>query len=323
MAVSTDEPGAFAPGLTGIVRTGDPDRLHELAPGWIHQSFQLGRGSFAGSLSFAQTSRIQFAVKDWSPGLLVRGAAPKDTSVLGFPLVDSPAGRICGLPMAAHDFGFMRSGEELDFRTETPFSIFILAMRQDQLEAYTEVVLGRPLNSVLNGPRFFGGRTVAQRQQDVERLGLAALYNNAARLRDPVVAGWIESRILDLVLCDIPVNGRGATPSGMATLARRAEDYLLSNLQAPLTVRDLCQAMNASERTLHLAFRQYLGTTPKAHLKVLRLNAARRELLYAPPGTGVMDVAVRWGFFHAGWFSQDYRRMFGESPSKALSQGLR
>ena len=31
-----------------------------------------------------------------------------------------------------------------------------------------------------------------------------------------------------------------------------------------------------------------------------------------------MDVAMRWGFFHAGWLSQDYRRMFGESPSRTL-----
>jgi len=88
--------------------------------------------------------------------------------------------------------------------------------------------------------------------------------------------------------------------------------------QTPLTIRDLCQAVGASERTLHLAFRQHLGTTPKAHLKALRLNAVRRDLRAAPPGTGVMDVAMRWGFFHAGWLSQDYRRMFGESPSTTL-----
>ena len=59
----------------------------------------------------------------------------------------------------------------------------------------------------------------------------------------------------------------------------------------------------------------HLGTTPKAHLKALRLNAVRRDLRAAAPGQGVMDVAMRWGFFHAGWLSQDYRRMFGESPS--------
>ena len=53
------------PGLGGITHTDDVDRLHELAPGWVHESFQLGRGPFEGTLSFGQTGRMQFAVKDW------------------------------------------------------------------------------------------------------------------------------------------------------------------------------------------------------------------------------------------------------------------
>ena len=309
----------FTPGLGGIVTTTDVDRLHDLAPGWVEQSFQLGRGPFEGSLHFGQTSRMQFATKDWRPGLLVRGSAPKDAAVLGFPLIDSPAARIRGVTMAASDFGYVTRGEELDFRTATAFSIFLIAMREEDLEAYAEVVLGRPIHSIVRGnPRFFGGRSVQERQRDVERLGVDRIYRDAGKLADPLVAGWIENRILDSLLCGLPGNERRRPPGGMAALARRAEDYLLTNLQAPLTIRDLCRETGASERTLHLAFRQHLGTTPKAHLKALRLNAVRRDLRNASPGVGVMDVAMRWGFFHAGWLSQDYRRMFGESPSKAL-----
>ena len=318
-APATNGPVPFAPGVGGIVTTSDPDRLHDLAPGWVQQSFQLGRGAFEGSLHFGQTARMQFATKDWRPGLLVRGSAPTDTAVMGFPLVDSTAGRIRGLSMASHDFGYITRGEEVDFRTTTPFRVFLIAMREEELEAYAEIVIGRPLRSIVGGhPCFYGGRSVEERQRDVARLGLDTMYQNVHKLADPLVAGWVENRILDSLLSGLPCNERRRPPGGMATLARRAEDYLLTNLQAPLTIRDLCQAMGASERTLHLAFRMHLGTTPKAHLKALRLNAVRRDLRAAPPGVGVMDVAMRWGFFHAGWLSQDYRRMFGESPSKAL-----
>ncbi len=33
------------------------------------------------------------------------------------------------------------------------------------------------------------------------------------------------------------------------------------------------------------------------------------------------DVALDWGFLHFGWFSQDYRRLFGETPSQTLLRG--
>jgi len=36
----------------------------------------------------------------------------------------------------------------------------------------------------------------------------------------------------------------------------------------------------------------------------------------------VMEIAMQWGFFHAGWFSQDYRQQFGESPSTTLRNGV-
>lgn len=316
---SRNEESPFTPGVGGIVTTGDVDRLHDLAPGWVEQSFQIGRGAFQGSLQFGQTTRMQFATKDWHPGLLVRGASPKGTAVLGFPLIDSTAARIRGLSMASHDFGYINAKEEVDFRTSTAFSIFLIVMRQEDLDTYAEVVIGRPLGSIVRGnPRFYGGRSVEERRREVERLGLEAIYRDPARLADPIVSGWVENRILDSLLSGLPCEEHRRPPGGMAGLARRAEDYLLTNLRAPLTIRDLCQGVGASERTLHLAFRQYLGTTPKAHLKMLRLNAVRRDLRAAPPGAGVMDIAMRWGFFHAGWLSQDYRRMFGESPSKTL-----
>src|SRR5215510_12772793 len=104
-------------------------------------------------------------------------------------------------------------------------------------------------------------------------------------------------------------------------LALRAEAWLREKLAEPPTIASLCQALDASERTLHEAFRQHLDTTPKAYLKVLRLNAARHDLLQGEKRQRVTDVALDWGFLHFGWFSQDYRRLFGETPSQTLHRG--
>ena len=104
-------------------------------------------------------------------------------------------------------------------------------------------------------------------------------------------------------------------------LAERAEAWLRQNLAEPPTIATLCEALDASERTLHEAFREHLGTTPKAYAKTLRLNAARQDLLQGGATTRVTDVALDWGFLHFGWFSQDYRRLFGETPSQTLHRG--
>jgi transcriptional regulator GlxA family with amidase domain len=115
----------------------------------------------------------------------------------------------------------------------------------------------------------------------------------------------------------------GMAASRRQVLAREAEAWLRQNLTEPLTIADLCQAVQTSERTLHSTFRERLGTTPKLHLKALRLEAARRELQRGAPGTRITDVALNWGFLHFGWFSHDYRRCFGETPSDTLRRACR
>lgn len=112
-------------------------------------------------------------------------------------------------------------------------------------------------------------------------------------------------------------------PSRGQRLASDAEAWLRENLTESLTIPVLCHAVQASERTLHAAFRKHLGTTPKARFKALRLEAARRDLLHGRGGTRVTDVALCWGFLHFGWFAHDYRHCFGETPSDTLRRARR
>ena len=56
-------------------------------------------------------------------------------------------------------------------------------------------------------------------------------------------------------------------------------------------------------------------------LDVLRaLNAVRRELRVATgsPDEPIAAIAARWGFWHMGQFSRDYKQQFGELPSVTL-----
>jgi AraC-like DNA-binding protein len=63
---------------------------------------------------------------------------------------------------------------------------------------------------------------------------------------------------------------------------------------------------------------------PARYLRLRRLNAVRRELLRAKPGTvRVTDTAMRWGFWELGRFAREYRALFGELPSETVASRKR
>ena len=99
----------------------------------------------------------------------------------------------------------------------------------------------------------------------------------------------------------------------------RAESLIERRGQEALTVTDLCRVAGANPRTLRRAFVDRYGVAPKAYLQAYRLNGVHKELVKARTSrTHVADAANRWGFWHMGQFAADYRRMFGELPSKTL-----
>ena len=101
----------------------------------------------------------------------------------------------------------------------------------------------------------------------------------------------------------------------------RALACIEESADTPLTVQALCRLSGASERTLQYAFLERFGVSPKTYLQSLRFNRVRTDLRSADPrSVRVVDVANHWGFWHMGQFAADYRRLFGELPSKTLGK---
>lgn len=82
---------------------------------------------------------------------------------------------------------------------------------------------------------------------------------------------------------------------------------------------DLAELSGVGVRRLQQAFREHAETTPLGYLQEVRLDRVRADLL-AGGGANVTDVAVRWGVPHLGRFSGEYRRRFGELPSRTLAR---
>jgi AraC-like DNA-binding protein/TolB-like protein/Tfp pilus assembly protein PilF len=99
---------------------------------------------------------------------------------------------------------------------------------------------------------------------------------------------------------------------------RRALDAMRANLGHNWRLTELAAVAGVSPRTLQRQFLGFLGNTPRAMLREIGLESARRELLQGSLDIKIMDVALRCGFPHFGRFSIAYRRRYGETPSQTL-----
>ena len=107
-------------------------------------------------------------------------------------------------------------------------------------------------------------------------------------------------------------------------IVKQAENYMMENLDKPLTLKDLCLALHISSRPIFYGFKEIFGITPMAYLKIYLLHGVRRLLKASDPEkTTVMEIARQFGFWSPGHFTRDYKTMFGELPSKTIKQFTR
>ena len=112
-------------------------------------------------------------------------------------------------------------------------------------------------------------------------------------------------------------HGRPAIPRD--EILRRARQLLVESDGGAITLEDLASVAEVSERTLHNAFHEQFGVSPKRYLRLHTLNRARSALRSADARvTRVTDVATKLGIWEWGRFSHDYQTLFGELPSQTL-----
>ena len=115
-------------------------------------------------------------------------------------------------------------------------------------------------------------------------------------------------------------NEKSPSTSVLPRGVRRALDAMHAAVARDIGISELAAAAGLSGRALQRQFRTFLGKTPHEALSDIRFECARRQLLQGAPGMKVMDVALRCGFPHFGRFSIEYRRRYGETPSRTLKR---
>ena len=324
LAPDASSDGLFPAGLVGAFESNDFDEFASIPPLWDQEYAQLGRGPFHGQLFMAHTAQMALGKVLWSPGVMIRGSIPRDTVMFAIPTcVTGPAWHR-GTEVSQHVAALLFDNEEIDLRSASPVGCIVLAMRRELFERYAQSVTGHPLDALRDGERLIldDHATLHKRLANLVMAIESHMMHDPSPLTQPQRAEVIERTFAEEILRAVRAPEAQVDAPERQRIARQAEAILRASVRRPISIRQLCATVGTSERTLHAAFREHLGVTPKSYLKMLRLNAARRDLRLARPGTKVTDVAIRWDFLHFGHFSHDYSTMFGETPSQTLHRAV-
>lgn len=200
----------------------------------------------------------------------------------------------------------------------------ILKIPRQSLEGHLADVLGKPVRSVvefdfqvdLSTPR---GQALLSAVEfltvELERPGGIA--------DNPLAREQLEAYVMSQLLTAVPnpytEDLAGPAEPVQAGRLKPVVEYMENNADLPLSPPELAKVGCMSVRSLHASFQKTFGESPMAYLRRIRLDHVRAELLNGRnPDAQIIDIAMRWGFFHPSRFAQQYRDRYGELPSETV-----
>lgn len=305
----------------------DVDSHAECTHGWSIRLDQLSPGPFQGTLHEIRFDGMQLLRERVNRALLKRGDQCAGSTSFSIPLETAGDGYCGGTPL--RDKALLVSGGTSlpELRTPDHQDVVLLTVSTDTLRKQLAWLADehRDGDATLSGETTIV-RVPAARYDALTSLlvaGFDAADTSARPFAQPQARKTLRDAILVELVDALEAGGRPARldPSARRRMVECVRELVESRPDVPLTVLDVCRAVGASRRKLQYCFEEILGTHPAWYLRVLRLNAVRRELReHSPASASVSDVACRWGFWHLSRFAAHYRELFGELPSDTLKR---
>jgi AraC family ethanolamine operon transcriptional activator len=302
----------------------DIDAMAASPLAWNLEYEQIGRGRFQGQLTQLLMDRLQLARINWSPGVLQSGSAPAGTWVFGLPISAMGSLHVRRRPARAGELLAATSRDDVGFTATGPTEMMVIVLPTPMIDRWIQTRRGIDRFDVeLPLPRWqVSAAEMTRRAATLSSLlqALQTLPNNYLTAQG---LSQVEASIFDAVLDLIPSAEIIEPLHSRARVARAVLNLLHERLDDPPSITELCAAVGAKERTLHLSCVEAFGRPPAMLLAELRLNVAHRALSRPEKETSVTAVAALYGFTHFGRFAEIYRRQFGELPSTTLAKARR
>lgn len=286
---------------------------------WQQEYDQTSRGGFHGMIIELPFNDLQVFKETTSRALQQRCVVWPDSLWLGIPLGQQAESRIDGLSVG--DTHIMCRPGECGFELTTPaqYELFGVVVKLPMLLriAHIHDINLRWSELTQHGRLVLPEKTLSEVRFLLHRLlSSKRMQGMSERLTHDLVM----MTLLEVLKVNQPAPAQTQSYYHRKRIVDQARALIHDNPDTPLTVTDLCQVANVSRRTLQYAFESILDISPIQYLRISRLNGVRRALICANGGVNVADIASEWGFWHMSQFAKDYRLLFDERPSAALSQ---
>ena len=300
--------------------------------GWDMRMDQVSAGRFDGRIVSIRLGDLEIVRETTAQALIKEGTAWSDALVFSLPLAASNDGHFNGRILNFPNVLLSDGADLPPLLTATETDVVSIAVARDRLSSALEARGETRAADFIAGCRRQSYCFVGQ------PAGLLVLQHDFRQICDPGdqaataigharARAVLESSVVD-GLADI-LSDNGWTDVNAVTAQKkivdRIRDYVFAHVDDPPDIADLCRHVGVSRRTLQVCFQDALGLAPSRYLRMLRLNAVRRELrVLAASGRPISigDVAARWGFWHWSRFTENYRLLFGELPSHTVQRVL-
>jgi AraC-like DNA-binding protein len=193
------------------------------------------------------------------------------------------------------------STKPMKFEMETQIRKVSLLFPQDNLRDY------------LDNPEQYVGSLISLRQ------GIGAVLKNYATsliYHEQGIAdrAFLAGQSFELIAACLEQKGdQGLLSKSRRDCYRRIVDYIDSNLgDYDLSPDSIAESFSISKRSLHMLFHD-VGNSVSNHIRRKRVEHCKRDLMRHNNET-ISDIALRWGFSDAAYFSSVFKEHTDLSP---------
>ena len=283
---------------------------------------QVSPGPFRGSMQFASLGDILIYRDCWSRRTAATGALPGGYFMLGTGVTPHSGINWCGANTDAQLLALTHPDTEIDFimPAATPYVAILLPIH------YLHSLSGGEINDLpFRSDRHHFRCNPALGNQLIARLNrvIDTYADNPARLSNPAELERAAICLLDdlaEMVFERTMDQHPVRLSARRQTLKRALEYGES-VHDKISVPQFAQRLAVSQRSLELAFREFLDITPRQYLNYRRMHGVHSELQRRPPESRcVTHIANAWGFSELGRFAGEYQQLFGELPSATLKR---
>jgi len=239
--------------------------------------------------------------------------------------MDVPDVEFCGLKANGSTIECFEQSGGYESISPPGFDVFGVSITTHRLQELGEILELRHLERILDGQAHVFD-VAASANNAVWALSRQIVDNtlcNRNGALDSLLSKQMNDELPLLVLDALCKNTNTCTsPSISARNAarKRALEFMDQHAKDNPSIGEICKQIGCSWRLLDYGFADCFGVTPKAYLKLMRLDGLRRSLRKADADSTITDAALNWGFTHFGKLAKDYRLQFGELPSETLKK---